>query len=189
MNISEKHKAFLWMMAKTASIHCSQVFALYGFETRGRATIGNALVHNHATVIPENSSDYTFICTARNPFERYLSWYKFNNKNPSLWSPSHFRNYFYKNQGTSPKFLWPFNDRLPDYFIRTEHLWRDYNEIPFIRNSKFNKSGALYDFCQTRINSTPPLPNPEKYYTTDMIDFFLTNGKKYFDLLNYSYPY
>lgn len=188
MNISEKHKAFVWMLPKTGSMHCFHVLTIYGFETIRPKINDRTFVHNHSREVPKNS-DYKFICTARNPFTRYLSLYKFNNKDPKSWSPNEFRKFFYNNQKFISSFLWPFSERIPDYFVRTEFLWKDYNEIPFIKNSKFNTSGALYEFCQNKFNYTPKLTDPQKYYTPDMVDYFFSVGKKYFDLLNYSYPF
>jgi hypothetical protein len=189
MNVSEKHKAFLWMLPKTGSIHCFHVFKIFGFETLRHPSIDKTFIHNHLVGIPQNSEKYKFICTARNPFTRFLSLYKFNNKNPETWSPDDFKSFFLKNQKFLESFLWPFKNRLPDQFIRLESLWADYNEIDFIKNSEFNLSGELYEFCQKKINQTKSLPNPEKYYTPEMIDFFFSNGKKYFDTLGYSYPF
>lgn len=194
MNVSEKHKVFLWMLGKTGSMHSFHVFTQYGFETIRPDSPDKTFSHNHSTEMPENSENYKFICTAKNPFTRFLSLYKYNHKDSSIWSPNHFRSYFSKNFYENPdlfssKFFWPFRDRTPDYFIRTEFLWHDYNKIPFIVNSKFNTSGALYDFCKLKINNTVPIKNPEEYYTQDMIDVFYEKGKKYFELLNYTYPF
>lgn len=79
--------------------------------------------------------------------------------------------------------------RFPDYSLRVEHLWNDYTNIPFIKNSKLYQSGILYDLCSKKFNSTEKIKDEEFFYSEDMKDYLMTVGKKYFEFYGYDYPY
>ena len=79
-----------------------------------------------------------------------------------------------------------FLGKTPKYFLRVENLYHDYIQIPFIRNSKLNKSGLLYELCNKKLNSNSKnIKSMKEYYTQDMADYIYTNFKHYFDLLGY----
>ena len=194
MIVSEKNKSFLWLVNKTGSNHAAEVFSNYDFfnlRINNGVKTTSKISANHDYTIYDGFDDYTFICTARNPFTRILSSYKFNNKNPLEWHPSRFRVFFFERYGGDnlKRFIYPFRQRTPDYFIRLENLVEDYGKIDFIKNSDFYQSGELKKLCEIKYNSTNDIPNPAEYFTEDIINSILTNGKSYFDLLNYSYPF
>lgn len=194
MTISEEYKSFLWLPNKTGSNNASKIFSKLGFKTYKKTEFEYELSEfsaNHNYVYPLNHKDYNFICTARNPFTRILSSYKFNRKDSSSWNPEDFREYFFRkfNASILQNVLYPFKERTPDYFIRIENLIEDYRKIDFIVNSDLYKSGYIEEVCQKKINYTDNLSNPKEYFTEDIIDFIYTNGQRYFDLLNYTYPY
>lgn len=194
MNFSEEHNAFLWLPNKTGSNHALKVFEKYGFknyEKKSNSYELKPIKASHTYDYPFNHENYLFICTARNPFSRILSMYKFNNKNPLDWNPEHFRTFFFSRFTSSKleKLLYPFDERTPDIFIRVENLLLDYTSLEFIKKSDFCKSGELAHYCELKINSTTEIKNPQDFYTQDMIDFVVEGGRKYFDLLKYQYPF
>jgi hypothetical protein len=78
-----------------------------------------------------------------------------------------------------------FEQRVPDYFIRQEHLFEDYSKIPFIQNSDFYKSGLLKELCETKINHNKNTYDFRDYYDEMTADLVYYNFSKYFDLLGY----
>jgi len=76
--------------------------------------------------------------------------------------------------------------RKPDYFLRVESLYYDYIQIPFIRNSKLNKCGLLYELCNKKLHSNKNnVKSLEEYYTEDMANHTYEQFKDYFELLGY----
>jgi len=193
MIISEENKSFLWLQSRTGSNHAVQIFSKFGFKTRKTTENGYIFlelkpVHNMSYF--SGHEKYTFICTARNPFTRLLSSYKFNNKTVD-WNPKNFQDFFYhrfKLQSLG-KFIYPFMNRTPDYFIRLENLYEDYQKLDFIKNSELNESGDLSILCKRKINDTEDLKNPEGYFTNEIIEMVYEEGAKFFDLTGYNYPF
>lgn len=189
MNISKEHNAFVWLPSKTGSCSAARILNFYNFKTY----INDNEVELRPIHLMEyfpGHENYTFICTARNPFTRFLSQYKFNHKDPNQWSVEGFRQYFdHDIRFFLPQKLYPFKERTPDYFIKLENLKEDYGKIPFIRESEYFLSGQLHKQCEIKINSTEEIQNPQDYYSNEMIDKILDVGKDYFELLNYDYPF
>ena len=75
--------------------------------------------------------------------------------------------------------------RVPDYFIRVENLYKDLIKIPFVFDSDVNKSGLLSSLCKTVVNSSNYTIDMNEYFTSDMKDFVLTTYKDYFNKFNY----
>jgi uncharacterized protein (DUF927 family) len=89
------------------------------------------------------------------------------------------KGWFHSNSGF--KFV-----KIPKYFLRMEYLYYDYTQIPFIRNSKLNKSGLLYELCNKKIHSKKQeVKSLSEYYTEDMADYLYKTIKPYFDLVGY----
>jgi hypothetical protein len=194
MNISEKYKTFLWLQPKAGSVHAVQIFRKFEFTDYYNVNgeiIYPKLTANHHFIYPWNHKSYIFLCTTRNPFTRILSFYKFNCKNPEMWNPNNFEEYFFQifKPALLSNFMFPFKNRTPDIFIRQENLLEDYSKIDFIKNSEFYQSGEIEKLCQQKFNHTDTISNPQEYFTQDMIDYIYDKGKKYFELSNYSYPF
>lgn len=194
MNISEINKSFVWLQARTGSVHSVKVLKNYGFSTYKKTPDGLKVIplnNNHSYDYPSGHQDYLFLSTARNPFSRILSFYKFNNKNPNIWSPQSFHNYFFMNFSkiTLRCIIWPFRDRIPDYFIRIESLFDDYNKIPFIVNSDFDKLVQLRNLCSVKYNETDVINDVDKYFTEEIKDIIFSCSQDYCNMLNYDYPY
>jgi len=74
----------------------------------------------------------------------------------------------------------------PKHILRLEHLYDDYIQIPFIRDSKLNKSGVLYELCKKKMHSKKQeTKSLKEYYTQDMADHLYETFKPYFDLTGY----
>lgn len=196
ISLSLKNNCFLWLPPKTGTSHATFIFKHFDFSTYtledGKIIDKSELRHHHnISLFPEHEK-HKIICTARNPFDRYISYYKFQKKHEKNdISVDNFRKYFHEmvKENDLKNFFSLTNLRVPDYFLRLENLWSDYNKIPFIRNSKLNQSGILYELCQKKLNPSFETELNSKFYTNEMIDFMLNEGKKYFELLGYSYPY
>lgn len=197
LNISEEHKTFLWLPAKTASEHAVLVFSLFPFESyvsdydRKNKEHHNFIVKsNHNLNLFEGHEDYKLICTARNPLRRMFSAYIFSHRNTKDYSIKGFRQFFSETIN-HPNSNWlagsKNTSRTPDYFIRQENLLEDYLNIPFIKESKIAKCGALEDLCKKRINFSEPVDlDIKQCYTPDMVDYLYNEYKWYFDTLGYT---
>lgn len=193
VNISEENKVFLWMIPKTGSYHSHLVFSHFDFvtfSTNKHQLRGRFFSHNHFTDLFPNHENYKLICTARNPFTKIISEFKFNLGDLTKHNQINFQRYFEELSNRNfYNFFKLTEKRIPDYFIRIENLWSDYNKIPFVKNSKLNQSGLLYDLCKKKMNSTIQTEKEQDFYTKDMIDHLLDVGRDYFNLLGYTYPY
>ena len=200
---SDKEKMILLLPMKTGTIHATFMFnhfdfitETYDFKTNEVLKKLDSVLHHHCMNIPQRYEDYSIICTARNPYSRLVSDYN-NSKNTAesnKLSYKNFRIYFSKiiDNGYQSANGFPYGkdsflyNEIPKYFLRVESLYHDYIQIPFIRNSKLNKSGLLYELCNKKIHKTPTEKKILKeYYTEDMADFVYNKFKTYFDLLGY----
>lgn len=194
---SEKEKSILLLPAKTGTVHASFIFNHFSFTTdvleQSNEEVHfsyDSVIHHHSMNIPKRYSSYSIICTARNPYTRLISAYN-NSKNHSLASGKtfiDFEEYFSKNLNDgNPYFVDEFHfQKKPDYYLRVERLYHDYIQIPFVRNSKLNKSGLLYELCNKKIHVTQKTSKPTSdYYTQDMADRLYTKYKNYFEILGY----
>jgi hypothetical protein len=200
---SEKEKMILLLPMKTGTIHATFIFQHFDFITEHYELKTNkvldkldSVIHHHCMNIPQRYEDYSIICTARNPYSRLVSAYNNSRIITEINKPSdeNFKNHFSKKIDTGyqsdngfpygqDNFLY---NETPKYFLRVESLYHDYIQIPFIRNSKLNKSGLLYELCNKKIHKTPTITKPLKeYYNQDMADFVYNKFKSYFDLLGY----
>jgi hypothetical protein len=194
---SDKEKMVLLLPMKTGTIHATTIFNhfdfttdIYNMKTEEVVYQFNSVSHHHCMIIPQRYEDYSIICTARNPYQRLVSAY--NNLKTTTESnkpfTENFKSYFSKNIDngfplTQDNF---FYNKTPKYFLRVESLYYDYIQIPFIRNSKLNKSGLLYELCNKKIHKTSiEKKSLKEYYTEDMADLVYNKFKTYFDLLGY----
>lgn len=193
---SEKEKMILFLPAKTGSMHASFIFNHFDFTTslfdleKEKEIFDNGLVmHHHHLQTIKKFEDYSIICSARNPYSRIISYYNHNQRDILRQGKSQsFKEYFVKTVSSGGVFKDNgfFFDKEPKYFLRIETLYHDYIQIPFVSNSKLNKSGLLYELCNKKIHSNKENYKPkETYYTQDMADFVYTSIKPYFELLGY----
>jgi hypothetical protein len=193
---SEKEKMVLFLPPKTGTVHATFIFNHYDFTTdvydyeTEEYYKHHGVLHHHNMTMPQKYESYSLICTARNPYSRLVSAYN-SSKKTSFFSGKpieEFKNYFSKNFDNGfPYILDEFsNEVIPKYFLRVESLYHDYIQIPFIKNSKLNKSGLLYELCNKKIHATYDNSAVlDEYFTEDMADFVYTRFKSYFDLVGY----
>lgn len=198
-NVLESEKLFFWFPPKTASTHAATLLGLFDLKQihveEGKPPIYKDFHHNHLLGFPPNHLEYKFVCTARNPFTRVVSMFKFRNKdNPTEITTTNFRKFFLKiieNKSIYSYFNFENKEnRRPDFFIRVEYMFKDYSQFNFIRQSKLYTSGFIYDFCQKKINTSSSNSKLDKeFFTKDMIDQLNHIAKDYMKLLGYEYPY
>lgn len=197
-NISEKHKSFLWIPPKTGSYHAVWVldnFDFYYLEmTPDKKNIQKYIQrteHSHQIALFDGHEKYKLICTARHPIKRVFSAfiYTSNNRKSNDLSKEAFIKFFIRefHGGESAWFEGLFfNERIPDYFLRTENLYEDYLKIPFVKDSELVKSGKLEEMCKEKKNSFERNDlKIAEYFTDDMIDSMYKKYKIYFDSLGY----
>lgn len=190
---SEEAKCVLWMPPRTASTHASYIATLFDFVTTIYDTVNKKIVmqydmanHHHELSLPLDF-EADIICTARNPYKRMISWFFLDQRqNPNLkWE---FREFF-KKKMNEPFFFFKagmrFGVKEPKYFIRQEHLYQDWTQIPSVRDSIANQCGVLEKLCSKRINKTKVSNNTSDYYTQDMADELYYQVPEYFDRLGY----
>lgn len=195
---SEKEKMILFLPGKTGSMHASFMFNHFDFttglfESYNQQLIfdnGSVMHHHHLETI-KKFEDYSIICTARNPYTRIISYYNHFIQGAKMEgrTTESFKEYFTKRVSGGGMFKENgfFFDKMPHYFLRLETLYNDYIQIPFISNSKLNKSGILYELCNKKIHSNKQSDKPkETYYTEDMADYVYTSLKPYFEHLGYN---
>ena len=194
--ISEKHKAFVWLPPKCATNLVSWVLAYFEFSSVAIDTetnqvhriIPNQSTHfGHSTIFPPNHEELLFICAIRNPYHRVLSMYQSQVKNPSVGDFEKFIDERIVKNNNTPLFKFSsfFNDRNPDYLIRTENLYEDIIKIPFIGNSDLNSSGVLKNFCDKKINKSYNQLNPDEYLTPNIKEIIHNLSSDHFDLFGY----
>jgi len=194
---SEEQRLAVFLPPKTGTIHATFIFNHFNFKTNFYGKENNRLIseddyfiHHHNQTIPQGYEDYDVIYTARNPYTRYISMYYHDKKMSEYQVPftKTFKQYFsdkvnngWFNINDGFNFIKP-----PKYIIRMEHLYEDYIQIPFIRDSKLNVSGILYDLCNKKIHSKKQeTKSLKEYYTQDMADHIYETLKPYFDITGY----
>jgi len=194
--ISENHKTFVWLPPKCATNFISWVLAYFEFSSVAIDTETNQ-VHKimpnqsthfgHSTIFPPNHEELLFICAIRNPYHRVLSMYQSHAKDPSVENFKKFidERIIKNNHDTLFNFSSFFNDRSPDYLIRTENLYEDIIKIPFIRDSDLNSSGILKNFCDKKINKSYNQLNPDEYLTPNIKEIIHNLSSDHFDLFGY----
>lgn len=189
-NISESHKAFIWFDAKTGSTHMKKVLENYDFHTYcfqdGEITKQKHIIQSHSCEVFSGHEDYTLICSARNPYSRFFSFFRFSpefkDKDKTL---DDFRRFVEEKMLDSNNECKNFHLRIPDYFIRLESVYDDYQKIPFITQSDFFKSGKLKEVCEEKINENPIKLDWRDYYTQEIADMVYYGYVRYFDIVGY----
>jgi len=197
LTYSEKEKMILYLPGKTGTMHAAFMFNHFDFTTKifeedtdEMILDYNTVIHHHSMNLPKNFEHYKIISTARNPYDTLVSSYHHQIKNVPEKERrfNNFKEYFsvnYNGVDFYHKNGFLFN-KNPDYFLRVESLYHDYIQIPFIRNSKLNKSGLLYELCNKKLHSNKNnIKSLEEYYTQDMADFTYEQFRNYFELLGY----
>jgi hypothetical protein len=193
---SEQERLAVFLPPKTGTIHATFILNHFNFKTNiydkdDRLILEeDYLIHHHNRIIPKRYEDYDVIYTTRNPYTRLLSLYYYDKKVTELNTQytKTFKEYFssgansgWMNIKSEFNFI-----KTPKYILRLEHLYHDYIQIPFIRDSKLNKSGVLYDLCEKKIHAKPQdTKSLREYYTQDMADHVYETFKPYFDLTGY----
>ena len=196
---SEQEKLAVFFPIKTGTIHATFILNHFNFKTNtyseedARLILdGDYCIHHHSQKIPKGYEDYDVIYTTRNPYTRLLSMY-FYEKNMTErdglhFKPLTFKEYFSNRANSGWMNIKPgFNFvKPPKYFLRMEHLYDDYIQIPFIRESKLNESGILYELCEKKMHAKKQeAKSLKEYYTQDMVDHVYETFKTYFDLTGY----
>jgi hypothetical protein len=196
---SEQERLAVFLPPKTGTIHATFILNHFNFKTDTYESDSDDdkliseedyLIHHHTKFLPKQYVDYDVIYTTRNPYSRLVSMYYHDKKMTE-----------YKSQYTKT-FKQYFSDRVnygwdyvksefnfvktPKYLLRMEHLYYDYTQIPFIRDSKLNESGILYELCEKKIHAKKQdTKTSNEYYTQDMADYVYDSLKPYFDLAGY----
>jgi hypothetical protein len=186
-SIIEKEKFLVWLPEKTASTHAFEVLKNYDicrfqFTNNQLIRIDGSNSYDHTCDLFDGHENYSIISTARNPYSKFVSFYKFMGADNR---DIEFYDYVHELIINKPSKLTIYNKRVPDYFIRQEHVFEDYLKIPFIKNSDFYKSGQLKDLCDKKINHNKNSYDYREYYNQDIADLVYYNFSKYFDLLGY----
>jgi len=197
INISEKHKFFLWLPAKTATTLAVIIFNHFDFRRTicdySRKIIrqqdDHLLPHTHSDSLFLGHENYELILTTRNPYSLIVSFYEFLS---SQGEPDRIRKNFPSFEefvvvryNTNVNKLPSLHERVPDYIIRQENLFEDYLKIPFIKDSKLNQSGILEELCQKQVNRGPHRKPYNQFYNQELADFIYINYKEHFDLCGY----
>jgi hypothetical protein len=188
-NIIQKEKCLVWLPAKTASTHAFSILKNYGLgacelENNQFVRIKHNLpdLYTHDCKLFDGHENYLFISTARNPYSKLVSYFKFIGiDKPNI----KFYDYLYLTVLEKAHHKPKFEQRIPDYFIRQEHIFEDYSKIPFIKNSDFYKSGQLKELCEKKINHNKTTYDFRDYYDEMCADLVYYNFSKYFELLGY----
>jgi hypothetical protein len=194
--ISEKHKTFVWLPPKCATNLISWVLAYFEFSSVAMDTetnqihkiMPNQTTHfGHNTIFPPNHEELSFICAIRNPYHRVLSMYQSHAKDPSVENFEKFIDERVIKNTNLPifKFSSFFEDRTPNYLIRTENLYEDIIKIPFIKDSDLNSSGVLKNFCDKKINKSYNQLKPDEYLTPHIKEIIYNFSSDHFDLFGY----
>lgn len=193
--ISKKHNSYIWLPAKTASNTLSWILAHYDFEKfifdqNNELILDHNLVHfGHANDHPKDSENMIFLCSLRNPYERYFSFFKSLHRYGNVKiTKDNFINFieneFEKKQSVVYRSWNIFEERKPDYIIRTESIYSDLIKIPFIKNSRVNECGILEEMCNKKIWASMDI-NSESYFSPEIKEKIFNLFQSHFELGGY----
>lgn len=115
----------------------------------------------HDLHFPQNHENMIFICTMRHPYHRVVSMYKMSKAKSFKPTKEEFQKEFHKILLEKNSHIFKssniFNERRPDYIIRTENILEDLIKIPFIKNSKLYQCGILEEMVEKKLNISFPL--------------------------------
>jgi hypothetical protein len=216
MNISFEHKIIWWAPERCATKATAHIFQQLGFESYYSTIDNKQIpdYHSHSIVIPEEYSDYKVICSIRNPYDRVLGLFKtMTNVGKSMVYTKDTHDNFmvnYENflnevfvfakiketNGFGEKLekifmkdfiaKYSFEDKIPDYFIRSENLLEDISKLEFVNDSGLWKSGYIQEYLTNNkyINLRPY--KFDTVYTNKSAKLVFEYYKKHFFLCGYN---
>lgn len=169
-NLSEKHKCFTITYPHTGSRSLMTVLDHFDFDTYELKN--NRLIykkqgsqHNHTFDLFEGHENYTMMITCRNPYEIFVSKFRFHlgglrTMKSTFDLKTEFQNFI-------EEFLFEVEDRFwfkPSNMIKTEELLRrpidyriklenlvdSYSKVPFINESEFSSKGKYIHNFETQ---------------------------------------
>jgi len=172
MNVSHEYKVIWWAPERSATKLTAQILKNFNFEYLGTKKSWEKLCepyHSHYLEIPQGCEDYKIICNVRNPYDRVMGLYlNFTSVGKNAVMTKDLREKFVTRFDFFVKELFHyailtkklvklerekpikdyitsmnFENRMPDFFIRTENLVEDLGKIDFINQSKIWKSGDI----------------------------------------------
>lgn len=193
--MSLRYSSFIWLPAKTASTTLSWIFRYfdfqkYTFDNNQFQLVNNQPVHlGHLMYFPPNHLSQTFICSIRNPYDAIFSYYRmsqsYKNNSENKDSLETFLNHILKDYNSPiTSHLLLFENRIPDFVIRTENIFDDIVKIPFVRDSNIYKCGVIEEMCEKKFNISPKFSH-EKIFNNEQIQKINSMFYKIFELGNY----
>ena len=191
--ISEREKCFVWLVARTGSNHMVSVLKNFDFkhyvsyEGKSPKVHEHILDANHYCTLFEGHENYKFMASIRNPYSLEVSTFRMNKKVDNF--KEEFRKYLedkYYSGLPGFKSILDLRIRIPDYYVRMEHMFEDYSKIPFISESEYFHSGKLKQQVQTKINNnTFDDRDWREFYDDSTADIVYYNNSKIFDTFHY----
>jgi hypothetical protein len=207
---SENYRSFVWLPSKTGTNHSFSILKQFGFKIYTYSEKTNILEptdidgYEHTLNRFPNDESYSLISTARHPYTRLVSFFKFSrcfkyknshSINYTMDEPLNERKLKFKTfmsailNNTSiihPSLKCYHQDRVPDFFLRVENLYDDYIRIPFILSSQFNLSGELKEKCLVKENQNNVDLTPwQEYFDESIADLIYSKTEKYCNILGY----
>lgn len=192
INVSVKNNIFLWLWAKTGTSHMVQVlrdfdFDIYGIKENGLVFNNKGLQQFHTCFLFSGHQNYKMMVSARNPYSRFFSFYRHQNRGfYEKITIDGFREFLENSiPGVGTHDCVSFHERYPDYYVRIESMFSDYCKIPFIVESELYKSGNLEILCKKKINYDSDNLNWKDFYTSSLADLVYYNTQEYFRFFGY----
>jgi hypothetical protein len=174
MNVSHEYKMIWWAPERTATKLTAQILKNYNFEYFVGKNNYKKLCdpyHSHDLNIPEGCENYKIICNMRNPYDRVLGLYlnftsvginsvfTRDSKEKFIKRFNYFVEELYHYAILTDKIVnlerekpvkdyissLNFENRIPDFFIRTENMVEDFQKIDFITQSDLWESGQIQE--------------------------------------------
>lgn len=189
INLSEINKSFIYTPARTASVLSYRIFQYFNFQTYlvdddGNISLEQKYMHHHYFSFFSGHENYSFIMTCRNPYSQIMSdvglGLKFDiekiieviNKRKKIGG------HFFMSEEI-------ISTRLPDFTIKVESIKEDYEKIPFIKNSEFEKSGILNKLIESKQNAATVQYDWKEHMTQYLADTIYDINQKYFEVFEY----
>jgi len=226
MNTSHKYKAVWWASPRCASRATYQVLKLYDFQCPNIAEIIRYSVSllqqrppppeykfTHQIGLLPDTEKYFLMMNVRNPYSRAVSWWHGLNwmpkvdKNGNKVEPgpvNTFKDFLKKftlkerNAFILDEYELGLNLKVPDLFIRYEHLEEDVKKIPFLNFDDpatvetFNKYIKNNDFRLDKIKGVLKKDDKDDryadwqfYYDQEAADMVYAGQQRQFEMLGY----
>jgi len=206
---SEEHGVYVWFPSKTGSNHSYKVLKSCGFKNYMYSRKSNSLSptnldgYGHSLSKFPGNEHYSLISTARHPYTRLVSYFKFLNcftvkkNNPLYYTISDsleerkfkfrsFLNEMFASTLNHPALESYNTTRVPNFFLRVENLYEDYCKIPFIFSTIFRSSGELEKVCLKKENENKIDLTPwQEYFDQYTADLIYSKTENYCNLLGY----